>query len=156
MRGGAVWRWSHRWVDRRSCTRASCMMCTLGESVEGRRASLFDHGNMFGNPFKTDDMSAEESVTRFEEYARNRYVDDERFQCAVRDLRGRVLACWCRGTPCHADVLAGMSTWTFMREPREYPYVDILGMTITGPDEGVAVAYSEGRAQWPSPAFGTP
>jgi hypothetical protein len=61
----------------------------------------------WGNPFRTDDRTPTERLTR--EYATERFR--ERFadlapQGWFAPLKGRDLVCWCAlDQPCHADVL---------------------------------------------------
>lgn len=57
----------------------------------------------WGNPFKIGEHGTrEEVIAKYREW----------FEChpwakrkAVRELRGKNLACWCAPEPCHADVL---------------------------------------------------
>lgn len=42
----------------------------------------------------------------FEAYFKRRLTNDPTFAAAVEGLRGKVLGCWCRKPPCHAQVIA--------------------------------------------------
>lgn len=65
----------------------------------------------YGNPFshrsgtlatyrvKTRDAA----IARFEEWL---MTDPELVARVKRELKGKVLGCWCAGKPCHAEVLA--------------------------------------------------
>lgn len=65
----------------------------------------------WGNPFshlsgtlaKFRVSSREEAVKRYEEYLLSR---PDLVAAAKRELRGKVLGCWCAPKPCHGDVLA--------------------------------------------------
>jgi Domain of unknown function (DUF4326) len=45
----------------------------------------------------------EEAIARFEEWVQQ---DPEMIAKIKRELRGKVLGCWCSPQSCHADVLA--------------------------------------------------
>ena len=56
----------------------------------------------FGNPYRVDvDGTRAEVIEKYRSWLLTR---PELFT-RLYDLRGRVLACWCRPEPCHADVL---------------------------------------------------
>lgn len=65
----------------------------------------------FGNPFshKTGTLAAfvvkdrAEAVQKYEEWVRQQ---PELMAKVKRDLRGKVLGCWCSPLACHGDVLA--------------------------------------------------
>ena len=65
----------------------------------------------WGNPFSHKDgtlaqfkvASREEAVQKYEEWIRAQPTLIER---AKRELKGRVLGCWCKPQLCHGDVLA--------------------------------------------------
>ncbi|WP_433633660.1 DUF4326 domain-containing protein [Halomicrococcus sp. NG-SE-24] len=60
---------------------------------------------MLGNPYKTSDRySREEAVEKYREAFHDRLNDDE-FQDAVEELRGKTLACWYTPKACHRDVI---------------------------------------------------
>lgn len=59
----------------------------------------------YGNPFTISDCgSAVEAVARFRALVEG---SSEEFSVVknIEALRGKNLACWCKGGPCHADVL---------------------------------------------------
>jgi hypothetical protein len=59
------------------------------------------------NPFKIGvDGTREEVIEKFE-----RYLTQERPDLMARlpELRGKVLACWCKPSDCHGDVLARLA-----------------------------------------------
>lgn len=65
----------------------------------------------WGNPFSHKDgtlaqfkvASREEAVQKYEEWIRAQPTLIER---AKRELKGRVLGCWCKPQLCHGDILA--------------------------------------------------
>lgn len=58
----------------------------------------------WGNPFKIGrDGTREEVIEKYEQWIRSRPRQIER---AKRELRGKVLGCWCSPSACHGDVLA--------------------------------------------------
>jgi len=62
--------------------------------------------SMFGNPFKmNNNTTREEAISLFKEYFYKRLEEDENFKAAVLDLKGKVLGCFCKPSPCHGDVI---------------------------------------------------
>lgn len=65
----------------------------------------------WGNTYVVGSHTAEDAVARYRADllagTLKRGHDDGPFSVAdaIRDLRGKNLACWCKGSPCHADVL---------------------------------------------------
>jgi hypothetical protein len=71
----------------------------------------------FGNPVRTgyqcptcktfhpDDDGGQWMVC-YRSYLENRLATDKRFREAVKDLRGKILVCFCKPNPCHGDILA--------------------------------------------------
>lgn len=58
----------------------------------------------WGNPFKAGrDGTREEVISKYESYIR---AKPELVAAAKRELKGKVLGCWCAPLACHADVLA--------------------------------------------------
>lgn len=58
----------------------------------------------WGNPFvEGRDGTRQEVIEKFRELVLSRPDYRER---AIRQLRGKVLGCWCAPQPCHGDVLA--------------------------------------------------
>lgn len=64
----------------------------------------------FGNPFSWKPgtlakflVTKEECLPRFEQWLR---AQPELVARVRRELRGKVLSCWCAPGPCHADILA--------------------------------------------------
>lgn len=65
----------------------------------------------WGNPWSHLDDSAasekcttrEEAIARYEEMIRS---DPEMIAIVKRELKGKVLGCWCSPKPCHGHVLA--------------------------------------------------
>ena len=51
------------------------------------------------NPYTTKRYGAE-AITLFEQYIRNSALIND-----IEELRGKVLGCWCKPSPCHGDVL---------------------------------------------------
>lgn len=74
----------------------------------------------FGNPFSHKDgtlaehrvATREEAISRYEAWLMAQPALVERVK---RELRGKVLACWCAPLPCHADVLARVANGDTMR-----------------------------------------
>lgn len=55
----------------------------------------------WGNPFK--DGTKEENIKRYEEWIQSQ---PKLMEEAKRELRGKILACWCAPKPCHGHILA--------------------------------------------------
>lgn len=61
------------------------------------------HNSIWGNPYKIDKThSREEVIKLYEEYVRNNPF----LMSKVKELKGKILGCWCAPLPCHGDVLA--------------------------------------------------
>lgn len=61
----------------------------------------------FGNPFKLGaDRDRYECIARYESYVRD---NPELMARIKRELRGKVLGCWCAPKMCHGDVLVKIS-----------------------------------------------
>src|ERR1043166_5232426 len=59
----------------------------------------------FGNPSRLEDYGREQAIALYEQWIQ-KPVNKALFDEALRTLRGKNLACWCRpGEPCHAEVL---------------------------------------------------
>jgi len=60
----------------------------------------------FANPFKVGkDGTREEVIEKYREWLLDR---PELVEMAERELKGKVLGCWCKPAPCHGDVLASI------------------------------------------------
>jgi hypothetical protein len=68
----------------------------------------------FGNPVvrgeqcficNENHQTASDTLPCFEIYARLRLANDEEFRQRVKDLKGKVLGCFCKPKPCHGDIL---------------------------------------------------
>lgn len=58
----------------------------------------------YGNPFKEgEDGTRAEVIQMFEEWLMRQ---PELVEQVKRELKGKVLGCWCAPLPCHGDVLA--------------------------------------------------
>jgi len=63
----------------------------------------------FGNPFKLEHMGDDVERTSVVALYRAWIWQPEQEQLrrdAIKELRGKVLGCWCAPKPCHGDVLA--------------------------------------------------
>lgn len=76
---------------------------------------LIDRTTKWGNPFhmnrsgcytSQDELRERERVIKaYEAWLRNQ----PELMVAVRELRGKVLGCWCAPKPCHGDVLVRLA-----------------------------------------------
>lgn len=58
--------------------------------------------SFWANPFKVEkDMSGKEVMIAYRQYVTARPSMLEKLE----ELRGKVLACWCKPKPCHGDIL---------------------------------------------------
>lgn len=57
----------------------------------------------WGNPFKLEREADRPKV--LEQYRRWLASNPQLIEAAKKELKGKVLACWCAPKPCHADVL---------------------------------------------------
>lgn len=69
----------------------------------------------FGNPFshkpsskaETKVESREEAIAKFEEWVRTQPQLMEKIK---KELKGKILGCWCRPANCHGDVLVKIAS----------------------------------------------
>lgn len=58
--------------------------------------------SQFGNPFVIGkDGTREEVIAKYEEWIR----ENPQLLAMLKDLKGKVLGCWCKPKACHGDVL---------------------------------------------------
>lgn len=78
---------------------------SLGKVVHCKREPYdvyIGRGSIWGNPFRLGpECSREQSIQQYREYLQN----TPELLKKVRELRGKVLGCWCSPKPCHGDVL---------------------------------------------------
>lgn len=55
--------------------------------------------NKWGNPYPVGKYTREESLVKYEKYARASLLDQ------LEELSGKTMACWCRPQACHGDIL---------------------------------------------------
>jgi hypothetical protein len=74
----------------------------------GRRGK--GHDGYFGNPFSlafgASDRERAECLEKFRGYFLAKVESDPEFAARVRELRGKVLGCFCKPKACHGDVIA--------------------------------------------------
>lgn len=64
----------------------------------------------FGNPFIIGrDGDRLQVIEKFRDYAERRLADDPRWANAVKQLKGKVLGCYCKPLACHGDVLVELA-----------------------------------------------
>jgi hypothetical protein len=57
----------------------------------------------WGNPFEIGrDGTRYEVIEKYREYVKTAFTEEE----IVKELKGKVLGCWCAPENCHGDVLA--------------------------------------------------
>jgi hypothetical protein len=55
--------------------------------------------NKWGNPYPLSKYSREESLRKYEIYARDNLMNQ------LHELSGKILICWCAPLPCHGHIL---------------------------------------------------
>jgi Domain of unknown function (DUF4326) len=83
----------------------------------GKRAPCYDYRidrkSPFGNPHeigfcnkcgKVHDRT--QVIAEFRKYFYDKIANDAKFKAAVLELKGKILACWCKPLECHGDVIA--------------------------------------------------
>lgn len=98
--------------------------------VVNKRTSVFDvyvgRPSIWGNPFshlhgtlaefKVD--LREESIDRFEKWILS---NPELIEKAKKELKGKILGCWCAPLPCHGDILAKIANGDLMTDALAFP-----------------------------------
>ncbi len=76
-------------------------------ALNGLPAVKVDRTTIWGNNFAVEDFdSVEECVDMFEhDLSKFACFHPEDFAAYIKPLIGKNLACWCKGSPCHADIL---------------------------------------------------
>ena len=63
--------------------------------------------SLFGNPFSIGkDGNRKEVIEKFRVYFHDRIWQDLDFTKKVKQLKGKILGCWCKPGKCHGDVIA--------------------------------------------------
>jgi hypothetical protein len=63
-------------------------------------------GGTFGNPYVVGkDGSREEVLRKYRIYFYERLKLDPTFKTSIEELRGKILACWCKPLECHGDTI---------------------------------------------------
>lgn len=61
----------------------------------------------FGNPFKCNSYEPKgATIGNFKTYFYSRLEKDSEFKEKVHALKGKILGCFCKPNPCHADIIA--------------------------------------------------
>lgn len=64
------------------------------------------HDGYFGNPIRLEDEGQRVFVLQqFERYFYDRLDRDPEFKARVRELKGKVLGCFCKPKLCHGDII---------------------------------------------------
>ena len=62
--------------------------------------------SIWGNPFAINStMTQETSLAEYKEYLMN----NSGLLGRIKELRGKILGCWCHPKPCHGDILAELA-----------------------------------------------
>lgn len=60
----------------------------------------------WGNPFKIGiDGNREEVINKYEEYLKKQLKESLGLKDKLKQLKGKILGCWCRPLSCHGDIL---------------------------------------------------
>jgi hypothetical protein len=69
----------------------------------GRNVNMYVPGALrskWANPFSLSKYSLEESLQLYKDYVRNGKLYGE-----LKELKGKILGCWCKPDRCHGDIL---------------------------------------------------
>jgi hypothetical protein len=62
--------------------------------------------SIFGNPFSIGkDGNRKKVINLFRSYFYNRLDYDIDFKEKIQNLKGKILACWCKPLACHGDII---------------------------------------------------
>jgi hypothetical protein len=65
------------------------------------------YNGYFGNPFPiTESCDREQCIAKFRDYFYKRITTDKVFAQKVKQLKGKVLGCFCKPQACHGDIIA--------------------------------------------------
>lgn len=85
-----------------------------GRVVNRRFCSQYDvyvgRPSLLGNPFEIGRLNRSAVIRLFRHYAIARMDMDSAFAEAVRNCKGKTLACWCSPKPCHATVILELAS----------------------------------------------
>jgi hypothetical protein len=73
--------------------------------------------SIFGNPFEIGkDGNREDVIKKYREYFYERIEKDINFRAKIRNLKGKILGCWCKPEDCHGDIIVD-----FLLKEQLYP-----------------------------------
>lgn len=78
-------------------------------------------GTPWGNPFAIsydDGPDRDDVIEKYREFFNEKITKDETFKRGILGMRGLRLACFCKPSPCHGDVIADYLN-TYQEEPNE-------------------------------------
>ena len=79
-----------------------CKVIHIRDKTGSANEVYIGRGSKWGNPFKIgQDGSRADVIRKYEEYLIKR--DD--LMCALHELEGKTLVCFCKPQACHGDVL---------------------------------------------------
>lgn len=71
----------------------------IGRNLERYVDNAKPAGNKWGNPYPLNEYTREESLEKYETYARATLME------RIEELSGKTLACWCHPAACHGHIL---------------------------------------------------
>lgn len=60
----------------------------------------------WGNPFTVKEFGRDEAIAMYRAWLMESLEGQRVVMLARKELRGKILGCWCAPNPCHAEVLA--------------------------------------------------
>jgi hypothetical protein len=100
-----------QWVEARPVPPLSSFVINQKNRPNNNVESVYiGRPSMFGNPYRIGpDGTRSEVIQKYEIGARSMIEIDDRFRAAVKNLKGKLLVCWCRPLACHGDVLVRLA-----------------------------------------------
>ena len=71
----------------------------IGRNLERYVDNAKPADNKWGNPYQLSEYTREESLQKYEAYARATLMDQ------IEELSGKTLTCWCQPEACHGHIL---------------------------------------------------
>lgn len=78
----------------------------IGRGRDPKRGTVGPWGNQYSHlPNSLAEMHVSTRSEAIEKYREWLYAHPEVIELAKKELRGKILGCWCAPKPCHGDVL---------------------------------------------------
>ena len=79
---------------------------TVAHRVRDNTDVYIGRPSKWGNPYKVRDHGRQKAIALYREWLYETPEGRKIMADAKKELKGKILGCWCKPLPCHGDVLA--------------------------------------------------